>query len=262
MSDRTHDCKEKKDIERIFSPFERAEEQRNHTIEGNGLGLAITRKLVRLMGGEISVRSEFGKGSVFEVQILQRIVHEKNGENVLKLQNREKHEDTHISAPDAKILVVDDVETNRIVVKELLRVTDINVEVASSGEMCLELMKNNRYDLVLLDHMMPGMDGIETLKLIRKMENSPNKDTPVIAMTANAVLGAKSMYQSDLQNKTSKVIIKELKEMFDRIDFHVREPEAGNSHIPAWAKEEHMEQSVSEKEFWSYEITKNEETRL
>ena len=187
----------KKDIERIFSPFERAEEQRNHTIEGNGLGLAITRKLVRLMGGEISVRSEFGKGSVFEVQILQRIVHEKNGENVLKLQNREKHEDTHISAPDAKILVVDDVETNRIVVKELLRVTDINVEVASSGEMCLELMKNNRYDLVLLDHMMPGMDGIETLKLIRKMENSPNKDTPVIAMTANAVLGAKSMYLSE-----------------------------------------------------------------
>lgn len=70
------------------------------------------------------------------------------------------------------------------------------------------------------------------------------------------------MYQSDLQNKTSKVIIKELKEMFDRIDFHVREPEAGNSHIPAWAKEEHMEQSVLEKEFWSYEITKNEETRL
>lgn len=187
----------KKDIERIFSPFERAEEQRNHTIEGNGLGLAITRKLVRLMGGEISVRSEFGKGSVFEVQILQRIVHEKNGENVLKLQSREKHEDTHISAPDAKILVVDDVETNRIVVKELLRVTDINVEVASSGEMCLELMKNNRYDLVLLDHMMPGMDGIETLKLIRKMENSLNKDTPVIAMTANAVLGAKSMYLSE-----------------------------------------------------------------
>ena len=64
------------------------------------------------------------------------------------------------------------------------------------------------------------------------------------------------MYQSDLQNKTSKVIIKELKEMFDRIDFHVREPETGNFHIPAWAKEEHMEQSVSEKEFWSYEITK------
>lgn len=70
------------------------------------------------------------------------------------------------------------------------------------------------------------------------------------------------MYQSDLQNKTSKVIIKELKEMFDRIDFHVIEPETGNFHIPAWAKEEHMEQSVSEKEFWSYEITKNEETRL
>ena len=70
------------------------------------------------------------------------------------------------------------------------------------------------------------------------------------------------MYQSDLQNKTSKVIIKELKEMFDRIDFHVREPETGNFHITAWAKEEHMEQSVSEKELWSYEITKNEETRL
>lgn len=64
------------------------------------------------------------------------------------------------------------------------------------------------------------------------------------------------MYQSDLQNETSKVIIKELKEMFDRIDFHVREPEAGNSHIPAWAKEEHMEQSVSEKELWSYENNK------
>ena len=95
------------------------------------------------------------------------------------------------------ILVVDDVETNRIVVRELLRVTHINVELAESGEKCLELMKQKKYDMVFLDHMMPGMDGIETLQRLKNMDASLNKDTPIIVMTANAVTGAKRMYLAE-----------------------------------------------------------------
>lgn len=187
----------KEDIKRIFSPFERAEEKKNYLIEGNGLGLSITKKLVSLMDGKVSVRSVFGEGSVFEVQIPQRVVHDKNGDNTVPLSIKEKEKQHHIKAPEAHVLVVDDVETNRIVIKELLRVTHINVELAESGEECLELMDKKQYDIVFLDHMMPGMDGIETLKQIRAMENPLNKDTPVIVMTANAVTGAKRMYLAE-----------------------------------------------------------------
>ena len=82
-------------------------------------------------------------------------------------------------------------------VRELLRVTHINVELAESGEKCLELMKQKKYDMVFLDHMMPGMDGIETLQRLKKMDASLNKDTPIIVMTANAVTGAKRMYLAE-----------------------------------------------------------------
>ena len=185
----------KEDIDIIFSPFERADEQENHMIEGNGLGLSITRKLVNLMNGKISVSSVFGEGSVFEVQLPQSIVCSKNMDaDALSKTEGEKY---HIKAPNAQVLVVDDVETNRIVVKELLRVTHINVELAESGEQCLELMRQKKYDIVFLDHMMPGMDGIETLKQIKKMDTSLNKDTPIIVMTANAVTGAKRMYLAE-----------------------------------------------------------------
>ncbi len=187
----------KEDIDRIFSPFERAEEQKNYLIEGNGLGLSITKKLVSLMNGKVSVNSVFGEGSVFEVQIPQKIVHDKNGDDTVSLNVREKAKECHIKAPEAHILVVDDVETNRIVVKELLRITNINVELADSGKKCLELMRKKRYDIVFLDHMMPEMDGIETLRQIRAMKDSPNGDTPVIVMTANAVTGAKRAYLSE-----------------------------------------------------------------
>ena len=143
----------KEDIDKIFSPFERVDEQENHTIEGNGLGLSITRKLVNLMNGKINVSSVFGEGSVFEVQIPQSIVCSKNREE--DDLSKTESETYHIKAPNAYILVVDDVETNRIVVRELLRVTHINVELAESGEKCLELMKQKKYDMVFLDHMMP-----------------------------------------------------------------------------------------------------------
>lgn len=185
----------KEDIDKIFSPFERVDEQENHTIEGNGLGLSITRKLVNLMNGKINVSSVFGEGSVFEVQIPQSIVCSKNREE--DDLSKTESETYHIKAPNAHVLVVDDVETNRIVVKELLRVTHINVELAESGEQCLELMGKKKYDIVFLDHMMPEMDGIETLKQIKKMEMSLNKDTPIIVMTANAVTGAKRMYLAE-----------------------------------------------------------------
>lgn len=185
----------KEDIDRIFSPFERVDEHENHLIEGNGLGLSITRKLVNLMNGKINVSSVFGEGSVFEVQIPQSIVCIKNSD--ADVLSKTEGETYHIKAPNAHILVVDDVETNRIVVKELLRVTNINVELAESGEQCLELMSQKKYDIVFLDHMMPVMDGIETLKQIKKMDVDLNKDTPIIVMTANAVTGAKRMYLAE-----------------------------------------------------------------
>lgn len=185
------------DIEKLFVRFERIEENRNRNIEGTGLGMSITMQLLRLMDSELKVESEYGVGSKFSFAIRQRIV---NDEPIGDLEERIKKLPTQYAydvafvAPDAKILVVDDNAMNRKVFMNLLKQTKVQVDDVESGIECLELVKQKHYDIIFLDHMMPGMDGVETLHHMKKMNDFPCKDTPVIVLTANAIQGAKEMY--------------------------------------------------------------------
>lgn len=183
--------------ERLFFSFQRVDEERNRNIEGTGLGLAITKQLVDLMGGSISVESEYGKGSVFRLEIPQRIISEVPMGDFSKRYERTEKSDRFSKsflAPRASVLVVDDVEMNLEVMKGLLKHTKLKIDTALSGEQCLEMIKEKKYHIIFMDHMMPGMDGVETLQAIRNMPEQPNIDTPVIALTANAILGAEQEY--------------------------------------------------------------------
>ena len=188
----------KRDLRKLFSAFEWIEEERNRTIEGTGLGMNITQKLLEMMGSRLHVESVYGKGSTFAFQVEQRII---NGEPIGNFQEDYKnslnqHKEYHESftAPNANILVVDDTVMNLTVVKGLLKQTKIKIDTALNGTDCLTLVARKKYDIIFLDHRMPGMDGIETLAAMKKIKNNPNINTPVISLTANAISGAKEQY--------------------------------------------------------------------
>lgn len=188
------------DIDRLFVSFERIEERRNRNIEGTGLGLSITRQLLELMGSTLNVRSDYGVGSTFSFVLKQGI---RDRKPIGKFRekyaySREKHKKyrTTFVAPNARILVVDDNAMNISVVEGLLKSTQIQVDKASGGLEALDLCAENFYDLILMDHMMPNIDGIETLHRLKESEG-PNQDTPVIVLTANAISGAKEMYEAE-----------------------------------------------------------------
>lgn len=184
----------KENIERMFESFQRLDVTKNRSIEGTGLGLAITRNYVELMNGKIEVKSERGKGSTFTITIPQKIVNpEPMGSFQKQAVKKAKVYKEEFCAPQARVLVVDDMQMNLLVVQGLLKKTQVQVETALSGEAALLLARQNAYDVILMDHMMPEMDGVETFKRIR-MESEINKNTPVIMLTANAVTGAKAEY--------------------------------------------------------------------
>ncbi len=184
------------DMEKLFAPYRRIEERRNRTIEGTGLGMSITRQLLELMGTSLGVESVYGEGSVFHFDICQEVVSwDEIGDYAKRLEeisgdNEKYHELFH--APSAKILIVDDTEMNHTVMESFLKKTLIQIDSAMSGKDGLVLAKKNHYDVMFIDHMMPDMDGIETLKHMREIDI--NKDTPAIALTANAISGAREMY--------------------------------------------------------------------
>ena len=185
------------DMEKLFNKFERFETQRNKGIEGTGLGLAISNNLVHMMGGKIDVKSTYGEGSTFTAYIIQEIAGPgKVGDNAgaQSCETEKKVYAPSFKAPDAVILVIDDSPVNIMVVKGLLKQTEIKVEQALSGREGIELCAKNKYDLILLDHMMPGMDGIETL---HRLKDDPGFNSPVIALTANAIEGMREMYLSE-----------------------------------------------------------------
>ncbi len=185
------------DIEKLFARFERIEEERNRNIEGTGLGMSITMQLLKLMDSELLVESEYGVGSKFSFEIRQRIVSDEPiGDLEERIKNRtvEYTYDAVFVAPDAHVLVVDDNAINRKVFRNLLKQTRVQVDDAESGKECLQLVKERHYDMIFLDHMMPEMDGVETLHHMKELEEYPCKNTPVIALTANAIQGAKEMY--------------------------------------------------------------------
>lgn len=186
------------DRDKLFKSFERIEEKKNRNIEGTGLGLSITGMLLSLMNTEIKLESEYQKGSEFWFDLEQEIVDdtpigdfEKNYKGSVK--NNKEYKKLFY-APKAKVLVVDDVAVNVAVVKGLLKKTGVQVTTASSGLRCLEKMKEDYYDIVLLDHFMPELDGVETLTRIRAMEDERARNTVVIVLTANAIAGEKEKY--------------------------------------------------------------------
>ncbi|MCR4654981.1 MAG: response regulator [Lachnospiraceae bacterium] len=184
------------DMERLFEEYERFDEKRNRTIEGTGLGLSITRELLELMGSRLSVKSTYGVGSEFGFEILQGVAgNEKIGdiEGGLKKPAGQKKR-VRFTAEDAKILVVDDTEINLMVVKQLLKRIKIKIDTAASGEEALALVKENAYDIIFLDHLMPDMDGPETLKKMNELENNRSAGAPVISLTSNALPNAREEY--------------------------------------------------------------------
>lgn len=186
------------EINKLFHVFERLDEKKNAKIQGTGLGLSIAQQLLLLMGSQVEVESEYGKGSTFSFRLQQHIVDfapigNINAQKQLHAQVQEYA--PSFSAPDAKILLIDDNEMNRKVFQGLLSPTHVQVDTGSSGKECLELITMKRYDIIFLDHMMPEMDGLETFEQMKHLEHLCI-DTPVIILTANAVVGAKEMYLS------------------------------------------------------------------
>ena len=200
-----------KDIGKIFETFNRLDMEASRSEEGTGLGLAVTNRLVELMGGKLTVKSEYGKGSVFSFAIPQKVVsREPLGDFQEQYDRSVKSSITYkekFIAPLGKILVVDDNAMNLAVAQDLLRKTKLQIDVASSGEECLEMLKRKAYHLIFMDHMMPVMDGVETLHAVRALEENPSKDIPIIALTANAVVGAKEFYlEAGFEDYLSKPI--------------------------------------------------------
>ncbi len=201
----------------LFDRFIRADEQRNRSIEGSGLGLSIVKGLVDQMDGSISVESEYGKGSTFTVLIPQKIsVSEPIGniDEAIRKSNEDYSEYVErFHAPDASILIVDDNLVNLKVATELLKRTKMQIDTATGGKECVYKCRNKRYDLILMDHRMPDPDGIETLHLIRDDFAGVNYDTKVIALTANVYAGVREMYLSEgFADYLSKPIDSELLE--------------------------------------------------
>ncbi len=188
------------DIAKLFEEFERIEEKRNRNIEGTGLGINITTQLLCLMGSKLQVESVYGKGSRFYFTLEQQIVDSTpigNLEERIREQSTEYIYSSAFTAPDAQILVVDDNLMNLKVFVNLLKLSKINVDVADSGKNCLEMIVKKHYDLIFLDHMMPEMDGIQTLHRMKELEDNQCRHSPIVALTANAITGAKEMYLSE-----------------------------------------------------------------
>lgn len=183
-------------LPQLFTQFQRFDLQRNRNIEGTGLGLSIVKRLCDLMSGTITARSVLGSGSTFTVELPQRVVDSTpcGGVN-LNYSAGAEHEYHHsFEAPEAKILAVDDLPVNLLVIANLLKETRIKIDTAGSGRECLDKCSQQKYDLILMDHMMPEMDGVLTFEKLHGDKSSPNFETPVIMLTANALAGMREQY--------------------------------------------------------------------
>ncbi|MCR4604632.1 MAG: response regulator [Eubacterium sp.] len=186
------------DVARLFDRFSRFDEQKNRNIEGTGLGMNIVKRLLTLMGSSLEVHSIYGKGSDFSFSIHQGVIDwnpigDYNSKYEQSLITESKYREK-LRAPGAHVLIVDDMKVNLTVFKGLLKKTQIQIDTALSGKTAIELVKKNTYNIVFLDHRMPKMDGIETLLAIKELANNPNHDIPYVALTANAITGARELY--------------------------------------------------------------------
>ena len=190
----------KEDMKKLFSEFERIDEERNRNVEGTGLGMNITKRLLEMMGTSLTAESIYGLGSKFSFDLKQRVVKwEELGDYEAaykaSLGKRRKYREK-FRAPTAEVLVVDDTPMNLVVFRSLLKQTGVKIDTANSGAEGLSLAYDKKYDMIFLDHMMPEKDGIETLHEMRAQEKNPNLKTPTICLTANAISGAREQYLS------------------------------------------------------------------
>ena len=186
------------DIEKLFSEFERIEEERHRNIEGTGLGMNITQSLLKMMDSKLYVQSEYGKGSLFGFALRQKVNDwEAIGDFELQIQGDTSDKSVYrekFTAPDAHVLIIDDTPMNLMVFERLLKKTLVKIDMAESGFEGIKAARSRKYDVIFLDHMMPRKDGIETLKEMKMDSAGLNQDTTVICLTANAVTGARKQY--------------------------------------------------------------------
>ncbi len=200
----------KDDISKLYDEFKRIDTERNKNVEGTGLGMSIVQKLLKLMDSELVIESEYEKGSEFSFELVQKIVsNEPVGDFREKAAaSKEKGSEAGFTAPEARILVVDDYRMNLKVFRALMKQTEAQIIEAESGQACIDILESRVVDLIFLDHMMPGMDGIETLHKIR--ENKLCDGVPIIMLTANAISGDKEKYIAEgFDDFLSKPIIVE-----------------------------------------------------
>ena len=185
----------KEDLSKLFTSFQQVDTRKIRNREGTGLGLAICKELLSLMGGDIEVESTYGVGSKFTIHISQKI-----SDSSVVVEKFKTHEENEpkVVAPDAKVLVVDDNAVNLKVSQGLIRTFGITVDTCKSGRECLEILKDTKdYDIIFIDHMMPELDGIDTLNMIRSDPSEYMKKVPLIALTANVVSGVREMFISE-----------------------------------------------------------------
>lgn len=186
------------DIPKLFTAFRRIDEPQHRTVEGTGLGMSIVMGLLEKMGSTLYVKSEYGKGSRFWFNLQQEVTSPLPIGNfqarIATLNEPHSKYKESFHAPDARILVIDDMKINLNVIQGLLKRTQMKIDSVLSGEEALEMVKKNVYDVILIDHRMPGMDGIETLHAMQKLPDNASWNAPCIALTANAIAGAKELY--------------------------------------------------------------------
>jgi signal transduction histidine kinase/ActR/RegA family two-component response regulator/HPt (histidine-containing phosphotransfer) domain-containing protein len=186
------------DMKRLFMAFERIEENKNRNIEGTGLGMSIAQSFLNMMGSHIEVESEYGKGSTFSFNLVQGVkdwnpIGDYEESFKRSVSERAKYRE-RFTAPKARLLVVDDTTVNLSVFQSLLKRTRVQIDTATNGDEGISHYKQKHYDVIFLDHMMPDKDGIETLKEMKEIAESPNAGTPIVCLTANAISGMREIY--------------------------------------------------------------------
>lgn len=188
------------DVSRMLLPYERVDEKRNHKLEGTGLGMTIVLTLLDMMNSRLEIESVYSEGSCFSFDLKQdvadsNVIGEYSGKHNSSKDDKKGYA-WSFKAPEAQILLVDDNKINQVVMKNILKLPEISVDIVSSGEECIEAVRKKAYNIILLDHMMSGMDGMETIRELKSMDDNMSIGAAVIALTGNAISGAESMYKT------------------------------------------------------------------
>lgn len=186
------------DKNKLFKSFSQIDQKKNHSVEGTGLGLAISKQLVELMDGKIGFESEYGKGSCFHFEVPQKVIDSAPAGKINDYDYIDLSQEViDFKFPGVNVLIVDDNELNLMIAEDLFEPLELNITTATSGKEALEILENQKFDFIFMDHFMPEMDGVETTHRIRALENNPNQTTKIIALTADALIEEKEKLLSE-----------------------------------------------------------------